>query len=204
MWQILARLRKDGCAGTRGRLSAYLDGRLSAGDLRRVEQHLAVCHGCQQELRSLEATVALLHRLPQAAPSRSLRIPRMEPSRRWTPVPALRLATAGATMLLILAFTADMVNFFDTPPSPTGQPWGSNYTDNRSAAVEGNDKDYAGTLSPGDGQEPSPSSDEAIGSAEAAWVRPAVYGLAGTVVLLGGITAWLWLKPRRRATHPPA
>ena len=204
MWRILAGLRRDDCSRTRQRLSAYLDGQLSAGNLHQVEEHLAMCHGCQEELRSLEATVALLHRLPQASPCRSFRIPRTEPSRRWAPVPALRLATVGAAMLLILAFTADMVNFFDTPLSPVGQG-GTNfsYNDNRSAAIEGDNKADAGTLSPGDGQELGPPSDEALGSTEAAWVRPLVYGLAGTVVLLGGITAWLRLRPKRRTGHHP-
>lgn len=204
MWHILARWRQDDCTRTKGRLSAYLDSRLSGEDLRRVEDHLAGCPGCRAELRSLEATVALLHGLPQASPSRGFRIPRTEASRRWTPVPALRLATVGATMLLILAFTADMVNLFDTPLSPVGQGVPNfSCNDNRSTAIEGDNKADAGTLTPSDGQEPGPPSDEAIGSTEAAWVRPLVYGLAGTVVLLGGITALLWLKPKRQASHEP-
>jgi len=167
-----------------------------------MEHHLAECHGCQERLQALQTTVDLLHRLPQVSPPRSFRIARPEPSRRWTPVPALRLATAGATMLLILAFTADVVNFFDTPLSPAGQEGTTfSYNDNRSTAIWGDKEADAGTLSPGNGQEPGLPSDGATGSTEAAWVRPLVYGLAGTVVLLGGITAWLWLKPKRRASH---
>jgi hypothetical protein len=77
------------------------------------------------------------------------------------------------------------------------------YNDNRSAAIEGDNKADAGTLSPGDGQELGPPSDGVLGSTEAAWVRPLVYGLAGTVVLLGGITAWLRLRPKRRTGHHP-
>jgi hypothetical protein len=204
MWNKLAGLRKDDCGRTKQRLSAYLDRRLSPEDQRRVEQHLADCRGCQEELHSLEATVALLHRLPQVSPSRSFRIARTEPSRRWTPVPALRLATVGAAMLLIMAFTADLVNFFDTPLSPVGQEdINFSYNDNRSAAMEGGNKADAGTLTPGDGQEPGLPSDGALGSTEAAWVRPLVYGLAGLVVVLGGVTAWLWLRPKRRPGHRP-
>lgn len=204
MWRITARFRKDVCGGTRQLLSAYLDRQLSPGDLRRVELHLADCHGCREELRSLESTVALLHRLPQVSPSRSFRIARTEPSRRWTPVPALRLATVGAAMLLILAFTADMVNFFDTPLSPVGQEdINFSYNDNRSTAMEGDNKADAGTLTPGDGQEPGLPSDGALGSTEAAWVRPLEYGLASLVVVLGGISTWLWLKSKRRASHRP-
>jgi hypothetical protein len=202
MWRILAGFRRDDCSRTRQRLSAYLDRRLSPEDLRRVEMHLAMCHGCQEELRSLEATVALLHRLPQASPSRSFRIPRTEPSRRWAPVPALRLATVGAAMLLIMAFTADLTNFFDVSPSPIGWKQDTSYSvDNRSTAMEGVNGAGAGILSPSDGQEPDLPSDGALGSTEAGWVRPVEYGLAGLVVVLGGITAWLWLRPKRRSSH---
>jgi hypothetical protein len=204
MWNKLAGLRKDDCGRTKQRLSAYLDRRLSPEDQRRVEQHLADCRGCQEELHSLEATVALLHRLPQVSPSRSFRIARTEPSRRWTPVPALRLATVGAAMLLIMAFTADLTNFFDASQSPIDQKWGPSYTDNRSTAMEGYNKADAGTLTPGDGQEPGLPSDGALGSTEAAWVRPLVYGLAGLVVVLGGVTAWLWLRPKRPPKHRAA
>jgi len=199
MWNILARFRNGDCARNRQQLSAYLDRQLSSEELHRVEQHLTDCHSCQEELRSLKATVALLRRLPQVTPSRNFRIAGTEPSRRWAPVPALRLAMVGAAMLLILAFTADMVNFFDTPLSPVGQE-GTNfsYNDNRSAAIWGDKEADAGTLTPSDGQELGPSSDEVLGSTEAAWVRPLEYGLAGLVVVLGGVTAWLWLKPKRR------
>jgi hypothetical protein len=204
MWQILARFRKDACGRTKGRLSAYLDRRLSPEDLRRVEEHLAGCPGCQEELRSLEATVALLHGLPQASPSRSFRIPRAEVPRRWTPVPALRLATAGAAMLLILAFTADLTNFFAVSPAPVDQKTGAPFAaDNRSMAMEGDNEVIYEPLSPSEGQDTDLPSHGVLGATEANWVRPLVYGLAGTVVLLSGVTAWLWLKPRRTTKHRP-
>jgi hypothetical protein len=203
MWNKLAGLRKDDCGRTKQRLSAYLDRRLSPEDQRRVKQHLADCHGCQEELRSLEATVALLHLLPQVSPSRSFRIAQPEPTRRWTPVPALRLATAGAAMLLIMAFTADLTNFFDASQSPIDQKWGPSYTDNRSTAREGDNGADAGVLSPDDVREPGAPSGELAGTTEAGWVRPLEYGLAGVVIVLGGITSWLWLRPKRRPGHRP-
>ena len=203
MWRILARFRKDGCGRTKQRLSAYLDRQLSPGDLHRMELHLAGCRGCQEELHSLEATVALLHRLPQVAPSRSFRIAGAEPSRRWTPVPVLRLATAGAAMLLVMAFTADLTNFFDASQSPIVQKWGPSYTDNRSTAMEGDNKADGATGSSTDGQDTDLPPEGALSTTEAAWVRPLEYSLAGLVVVLGGVTAWLWLRPKRRASHHP-
>jgi hypothetical protein len=202
MWKITARFRKDDCASTKQRLSAYIDRRLSPQELHLVELHLADCRNCQNQLHALQATVDLLHRLPQVSAPRSFRIAQPEPACRWTPVPVLRLATVGAAMLLILAFSADMVDLFDTPLSPVGQE-GTNfsYNDNRSTAMEGVNGAGAGILSPSDGQEPDLPSDGALGSTEAGWVRPVEYGLAGLVVVLGGITAWLWLRPKRRSSH---
>ena len=52
-------------------LSEYLDGRLQAGALDRVEQQLAACGVCRDELESLRVTVGLLRELPVAAPRRS-------------------------------------------------------------------------------------------------------------------------------------
>lgn len=204
MRKITARFRKDDCASTKQRLSAYIDRRLSPQELHLVELHLADCRNCQNQLHALQATVDLLHRLPQVSAPRSFRIAQPEPARRWTPVPVLRLATVGAAMLLILAFTADMVNLFDASLSPADQKADIySYNDNRSAAMEGDNGADAGILSPSDGQEPDLPSDGALGPTEAGWVRPLEYGLAGLVVVLGGVTAWLWLRPRRRPGHRP-
>lgn len=205
MRTVLRRFKRDDCSRTAQRLSSYIDRRLNPPELHQVELHLTACRGCQKKLEALQTTVDLLHRLPQASPSRSFRIARPEPSRRWTPLPVLRLATAAAAILLILAFTADLVNLFDTSLSPVGEKNDTySYTDNRSAALgeEDNQTGFAGL--PNDGQELSPTSDGALESTEAGWVRPLEYGLAGLVVVLGGVTAWLWLKPKRRTKHLPA
>ena len=52
-------------------LSEYLDGHLQAGALDRVEQQLAACGVCRDELESLRVTVGLLRELPVAEPRRS-------------------------------------------------------------------------------------------------------------------------------------
>ncbi len=207
MRTILARFRKGDCDRTRQQLSSYLDRQLRSEELHRVEQHLAHCHSCQEELRSLEATVALLHRLPQVAPSRSFRIAGAEPSRRWTPVPALRLATVGAAMLLIMVFAADLTNLFSVSPSPMDDKAGITFNaDNRSTAMEGDSTAVFGpsSPSPSNGEETDRPSDNVLGTTEEAdWIRPLEYGLAGLIVVLGGVTAWLWLKPKRRTGHRP-
>ena len=46
------------------RLSEYLDGRLSAGELARVDRAVAMCADCREELRSLRETRSLLQSLP--------------------------------------------------------------------------------------------------------------------------------------------
>lgn len=205
MWTVFRRFKRDDCCRTEQRLSAYIDRRLTPQELHEVELHLTACHSCEKELQALQTTVDLLRQLPQVSPSRSFRIAQPQPSRRWAPLPALRLATAAAAMLLIMAFTADLVNLFDSSLSPVGEKAGTfSYTDNRSAtSMEGdNQTDFTG-LSPNDGQELNPPSDELLKATEAGWVHPLEYGLAGAVFVLGGITAWLWLKPRRRTgPHP--
>jgi anti-sigma factor RsiW len=38
----------------------YLEGALSPGDLRRFEEHIAVCHACTEYLRQLRQTIQLV------------------------------------------------------------------------------------------------------------------------------------------------
>jgi len=205
MWTFIRRSRSDACSRTEQQLSAYIDQRLNPRELHQVDLHLADCQGCERQLQSLQATVDLLHQLPQASAPRSFRIAQPEPARRWTPVPVLRLATAAAAMLLIMAFTADLTNLFDTSPSPLDQQAGTySYTDNRSAAIEGDNLTRFWGSPPNDSQQLNPPSAELPETAEAGWVRPLVYGLAVVVVVLGSISVWLWLKPKRRTGHRAA
>lgn len=56
------------CKAVEEKLSAYLDGQLSAEEMRLVDAHLKTCPACQDELSSLEGTIALLHSLEAVAP----------------------------------------------------------------------------------------------------------------------------------------
>ena len=47
-------------------LSEYLDGRLQGRYMERVEQGLAECGPCRQELEELQATVVMVKQLPMA------------------------------------------------------------------------------------------------------------------------------------------
>ena len=49
---------------TRARLSEYLDRKLAPEQRSKVDAHLVECAACSAELRELERTVDLLHRLP--------------------------------------------------------------------------------------------------------------------------------------------
>lgn len=53
------------CRGTRSRLSAYLDGDLSARELRAVAGHLARCAACAERWRSLRSALDVLADAPR-------------------------------------------------------------------------------------------------------------------------------------------
>jgi anti-sigma factor RsiW len=50
-----------------GRMSAFLDDDLRAGERARMERHLHDCHECRRLLAGLDLVVAALHRLPVPA-----------------------------------------------------------------------------------------------------------------------------------------
>jgi Putative zinc-finger len=52
-------------------LSAYLDGRLSAGKRQRVENHVEACAGCSRKLAEMRLLVAEMRALPEAKAPRS-------------------------------------------------------------------------------------------------------------------------------------
>lgn len=104
------------------RLSAYLDGALPASDLEHVQAHLAVCGTCGRAYEELRALRGLLRRLPEPVLPSGLadrihwRLVREDASFRPSPWrsawaaltrPAvtrpLRVALAGATMLIVIA-----------------------------------------------------------------------------------------------------
>ncbi len=65
---------------TTARLSAYIDGQLSAEEQAQSEEHLRTCELCQQQLTELRQMVALLHALPQPQLPRSFTLPVTEPA----------------------------------------------------------------------------------------------------------------------------
>ena len=113
MWRAFRRSEKDECSKTRDLLSGYMDQRLSPEEVAHVEGHLRTCPGCREELGSLRATVALLHRLPEVAPSRSFAVAPVRPLPGRRALPALRFATAGVVLLLVLAFAVDQTNLVE-------------------------------------------------------------------------------------------
>ncbi|HEX8733662.1 MAG TPA: zf-HC2 domain-containing protein [Ktedonobacterales bacterium] len=93
----------------RERLSAYLDGALSADERAELAAHLPGCAECRRELAALRQTKALLSALPVPTPPRSFALPttlRPLPARR--PAPPLwagPLQTLGAIAAVVgLAF----------------------------------------------------------------------------------------------------
>jgi len=112
MWRAFRRSEKDECSKARELLSGYMDQRLNPEEVAHVEGHLRTCLGCREELESLRATVALLHRLPEVAPSKSFAVAPVRPLPGRRALTALRFATAGAVLLLVLAFAADRTDLF--------------------------------------------------------------------------------------------
>ncbi len=87
--------------------SEYLDGRLLGRPLESVEQQLADCDSCRQDLAELRALVAMMQQLPMAEPRRSfvMSAPPLEPVRS-RPALALRAPNwvyAGAASVAALA-----------------------------------------------------------------------------------------------------
>jgi hypothetical protein len=204
MWTVFRRFRSDKCSRTKQRLSAYIDLCLSPQELSEVESHLAACRACQKELESLQATAAMLGQLPQVSPPRSFRIAQKEPSGRWAALPVLRLATAAAAVLLVMAFTADIVNLFETGPSPLGQENdNSSYSvspenSRDSTSLGGENETEQWQIYSDNEEELGLGSEEELKATEAAWIHPLEYSLAGLVIVLGGVSSALWLKSKGR------
>ncbi|HEU5433330.1 MAG TPA: zf-HC2 domain-containing protein, partial [Thermomicrobiales bacterium] len=55
-------------------LSAWIDGALDPVERAAVAAHLAACSACRADRDELQATVSLLHALPQFAPRRSFQL----------------------------------------------------------------------------------------------------------------------------------
>jgi hypothetical protein len=96
------------------RLSAYLDGELTPGEVEAVEQHLEACPACQWNLETLGQTIQWTRELPTLTVPRVFTIPvSAEPERparrRWSFVPVLQGATALIALLLVFAVAGDLM-----------------------------------------------------------------------------------------------
>lgn len=123
------------------RLSAYLDGALSASDLEHVQAHLEVCGTCGRAYEELRTLRGLLRHLPDPAVPSGLaermhwRLAREEASFRPSPWrsawaaltrPAvtrpLRVALAGATMLIVIGLPMGWVSGLLAPHGTAFDP----------------------------------------------------------------------------------
>ncbi len=102
----------------RNQLSAYVDNQLSAGDTKAVDQHLATCDACRQELEGLRAIALAVRDLPSVAAPRSFALTpelvgeRPAPARERLPQFAggMRLAGAALAVALAVVLTGDVTN----------------------------------------------------------------------------------------------
>jgi hypothetical protein len=105
-------------------LSEYLDGRLSGRPLERVEQRLADCDACRQELEGLQALVAMMQQLPMAEPRRSfvMSVPPPEPARarpnlaQRTPNWVYACAASVAALALAVTISVDATGGLTSDP----------------------------------------------------------------------------------------
>ncbi len=112
-------------------ISEYIDGNLAAKPTARLEQHLAACAECQNDLAGMRQTVFGLRRLPDLAAPRSFvlttaqaRRLKLHPFYRFTQIAA---AVAAVFLLFTLALDLAGVNSLEVsaPPvaiAPSAQP----------------------------------------------------------------------------------
>ena len=104
-------------------LSTYIDDRLDESQVATLEEHLATCGLCQEELQTLRSTVSLLQALPHASPRRSFalteqpEVPRTAPAYLW----GMRATTAAASVALMLLVAGDLLCIFSRDIAPTGE-----------------------------------------------------------------------------------
>ena len=99
------------CERCNSHLSAYIDGMLSAREVRELTVHLAECRRCREDLRELQTVRTMLRRLP--APEaregfwddalRTVRLRGRRRSIRWSPGYAVGYAAGAAAAALALA-----------------------------------------------------------------------------------------------------
>jgi anti-sigma factor RsiW len=113
------------CERCNSRLSAYIDGKLSAAETRELNEHLTACRRCREDLRELNAVRAILRRLPEHEARQgfwddALRAVRLRGRRRrvqWSP--RLAVGAAGAAVALaavVLLSRQDRSDFVPISP----------------------------------------------------------------------------------------
>lgn len=108
-------------------LSVYLDGEVDPNEARRIEEHLASCQQCQEDLDQLRAVKVALQSLPQVSPRRSFVLTPTESvahshSRagggRWAQsYLAARLASAALAVVLFLLVGMDFLTTQQNAPT---------------------------------------------------------------------------------------
>jgi hypothetical protein len=99
-------------------LSAYLDGRLDAGERARLEARLAADPALRAELQALRRTVALVRDLPRVPAPRNFILPRATVTRprpiplrsRRLLAPLLTAATSIAALLFVVALASNLLS----------------------------------------------------------------------------------------------
>lgn len=96
-------------------LSEYVDGRIQGTELARIDDQLAACELCREEVASLRSMVTMLRELPQEAPSRSFIMAAPPPMPGESPSSAFQLsnwlrvpqwAYAGAASVAVIVLVA--------------------------------------------------------------------------------------------------
>ena len=100
------------------RLSEYLDRRLAPGEIARVEEHLADCAACREQLEGLRAAIAAIQTLPEVDVPRSFAVNEamvrpIEASgtSRWQPYAA---PAAGLAVVFVLLLGGDLATSIDS------------------------------------------------------------------------------------------
>ena len=107
MIELLKKFFDRGHGRFLGMLSDYIDGELSDAELTKLEDHLASCPTCSEELESQRATVLMLRRMPEVEVPRSFRLAPVEaPYSQPSPErPMFLWAMRVSTALAVVAFT---------------------------------------------------------------------------------------------------
>ncbi len=185
--RLFGRFRNASCSEAKRSMSEHIDGRLDPDRKAALDQHLGICPQCRQELHSLEATVAVLRRLPEVAPSRSIAVPAATPQRARKAVVSFGMATAAVCLVLVLAFAADLANVFQT----------TTYLQQDDTSDDGIGRRSTSELNGSSNNDPDQYGGTAQLSTESHWVRPLEFGLIGATVVLGGVTYLVWRRGRR-------